>query len=367
MLYQRSLLRELSSVAAAVFSVLLAIMLTTQVVRFFDKAAAGQLATDAILAMIAFTALGSFGTLLSITTFISILIVFTRMYRDHEMAVWNSSGLSPARWVLPVMMFTLPLVVLITLTGTTIAPWAYRKGNDYAELIKQREDISALTPGIFKETRTSGRVYFVENFSKTNGSARNIFVESVEDGVISTVLARRGHLETLPSGERYLVLESGRRYRGWPGTANYDVVEFDLYKIKIEQTLILPTEHATKMRSTLQLWQGGKADERAELAWRFSLPVATIILSLFALSLAHYNPRSGTTLNLFIALFIYQFYYQMMSLFKNLIAQGKLPSAWMILGLHVLMLMLAIFLLFIRRKPWAFQLREWKARRALKN
>lgn len=365
MIYQKSMLRELTSVAAAVFSVLLAIMLTTQVVRLFDKAASGQLATDAILAMIAFTALGSFGTLLSITVFITILVVLTRMYRDHEMAVWSSSGLSITHWLKPLMLFVLPLIVLIALSGLSIAPWAYRKGNDYAELLKQREDVTALTPGVFKETRSSGRVYFVESFSQSKGWARNIFVETVEDGVISTVLARRGHVESNENGERYLVLEAGRRYNGWPGTPNYEVVEFDRYQIKIHQNLVLPTEHASKMHDTASLMNSNRPDASAELAWRFSVPIATLILALFALALAHYNPRSGTTFNLFIALFMYQFYYQMLTLSKNLINQHQL-SAWAIAPLHLTMLVLAILLIFVRRKPWALQVREWKNKQAQK-
>lgn len=141
MIFQRSLVRELTSVTFAVFFVLLAIMLTTQVVRLFDKAAAGDLATDAIFAMIAFTALASFGTLLSITVFVAVLVVLTRIYRDHEMVVWLAAGVSPTQWIRPVLMFAIPITVIIASVTLWIAPWAHKKGNEYADLLKQREDI----------------------------------------------------------------------------------------------------------------------------------------------------------------------------------------------------------------------------------
>lgn len=70
MIFYRSVIRELTAVAFAVFSVLLAIMVVTQVVKLFDKAASGALPADAIVALIAFSTLGYFGTLLSITLFI---------------------------------------------------------------------------------------------------------------------------------------------------------------------------------------------------------------------------------------------------------------------------------------------------------
>ena len=60
MIFQRSLIRELTQVAMAVFTVLLAIVLTTQVLKLFGRAAAGQLASDAIFAMVGFATLGSF-------------------------------------------------------------------------------------------------------------------------------------------------------------------------------------------------------------------------------------------------------------------------------------------------------------------
>ena len=57
MIFQRSLIRELTQVAMAVFTVLLAIVLTTQVLKLFGRAAAGQLASDAIFAMVGFATL----------------------------------------------------------------------------------------------------------------------------------------------------------------------------------------------------------------------------------------------------------------------------------------------------------------------
>jgi lipopolysaccharide export system permease protein len=103
MIFQRSLIRELTQVAMAVFTVLLAIVLTTQVLKLFGRAAAGQLASDAIFAMVGFATLGSFGVVLSLTLFISIMIVLTRLHRDSEMAVWQTSGLSPTAWISPVL------------------------------------------------------------------------------------------------------------------------------------------------------------------------------------------------------------------------------------------------------------------------
>ncbi len=348
MIFQRSVIRELTTVAFAVFSVLLAILLTTQIIRLFDQAAAGNLATDAIFAMIAFTALASFGTLLSITVFIAVLVVLTRMYRDHEMAVWMTAGLSPVRLIRPVLGFAVPLALLVMVVSLLLAPWAQRKGNEYADILQQREEVSALAPGVFKEAKNAERVYFVENFSGENGSANNIFVQSVENGQIVTIFAKQGFLQTTSEGERYLVLEHGYRYDGRAGQADFKTMEFSRYKVKIAQNIRTNEHRESKSRDTLILWQNDTPSDRAELAWRLSMPISAVILALLAVPLATYNPRAGQGFNLLIAVFVYQLYWQGMNLVQSQIAQGEYGSAFSILPLHFGMLALFMLGMFIR-------------------
>ena len=56
-IFQRSLLREFGNLAVAVFAVLFAITLTTQLIRFLGQAASGKLLSEAVLPLFGFTAL----------------------------------------------------------------------------------------------------------------------------------------------------------------------------------------------------------------------------------------------------------------------------------------------------------------------
>ena len=299
MIFQRSLIRELTQVAMAVFTVLLAIVLTTQVLKLFGRAAAGQLASDAIFAMVGFATLGSFGVVLSLTLFISIMIVLTRLHRDSEMAVWQTSGLSPTAWISPVLKFAVPLVALVAVVSLFLAPWAKGKGNQYANLLKQREEISALAPGVFKETQGGKRVYFIENYS------------------------------------------------GEAGRQDFRVVEFQRYRVRIDQGLKPLSESSSKIRPTVELMTEGDQGSRGELAWRFSVPISALILALLAIPLSHYNPRAGQTLNLLVALFIYMFYYNTMGVVESAISRGKVGWLTGMLPLH-----LSLFILFVGLMAW---------------
>ena len=78
--------------------------------------------SDAVLAYLGFFSLGVLPVLLSITLFISVLLTLARSYRDSEMVVWFSSGLSLAAWLRPVLAFALPIVAVIAALSLFISP-----------------------------------------------------------------------------------------------------------------------------------------------------------------------------------------------------------------------------------------------------
>ena len=98
-IFQRSLLREFGNLAVAVFATLFAITLTTQLIRYLGQAASGKLLSEAVLALLGFSALNYLPVLLSLTLFISVLMTISRSYRDSEMVIWFSAGLPLTAWV----------------------------------------------------------------------------------------------------------------------------------------------------------------------------------------------------------------------------------------------------------------------------
>ena len=125
MIFQRALKRELFSTAAGVFLTLFTITITMMLIRILGQAAKGRVASEDVMALIGFTSLNYMPIILILTGFVSVLLVVTRSYQDSEMVVWFASGLSLTRWLRPVMEFAIPIVVLVTLLGFFVTPWAY--------------------------------------------------------------------------------------------------------------------------------------------------------------------------------------------------------------------------------------------------
>mgnify|MGYP000066266892 CR=1 FL=1 len=113
MIYRQNFVKELTFTAIGIFVVILAVLVSTQAINLLGRAADGRVAVDAVAALIGFWTLGMTPLLLVLTAYISTLTVLTRFWRDSEMSVWLSCGLSLRQWVRPVLSFALPFAALV--------------------------------------------------------------------------------------------------------------------------------------------------------------------------------------------------------------------------------------------------------------
>ncbi|HXV07121.1 MAG TPA: LPS export ABC transporter permease LptF [Burkholderiales bacterium] len=345
MIFLRSTLRELTTAGVAVFAILLVITFTSQLIRLLGSAARGRIPADAVMTLMGFAALGYLSVLLSATVFLAVLLTLTRAYRDSEMVVWQTSGLGLISWFRPVIVFAAPVVLTVAVLSTTLTPWAVGKVEQYRHQLANRDDVSAVSPGVFKESRNAERVFFVENLSSDLTQVTNIFVHELRKQRQGVVVARRGYLETTDEGDRYLVMADGRHYAGTPGQADYRVETFGRYALRIEQSESKSFLPSHKSRPTRELLADPSPANMGELGFRFGLPVATVILALLAIPMSAVNPRAGRAVNLIAAVFVFMIYSNVVSLSQAWIAQRKLPPEIGVWIVHAVMVgVLAVLL-----------------------
>ena len=348
MIFQRSLLREFAATGTATFIVLLAITITTQLIRFLGYAARGNISSDAVLTFLGFASLRYLAILLSLTLFVSVLLTLTRSYRDSEMVVWFTSGQGLTAWIRPVLIYALPLVFVIAVLSLLLSPWSMAKTDEFRHQLESQDDVAAISPGVFKESRHEERVFFVEKLSTNLTTVANIFVHSDEDGEIGTTVAKQGYQETAPNGDRFLVLLKGRRYIGPPGSAEYRVIQFEKYGLRIEANEAKVYQPSVKSRPTTELFEEKTAEARAELVWRLGLPLSALVLSLLAVPMSFVNPRVGRSFNLLLAALLYMLYNNMLSITQAWVAQEKIGSLLGMCAVHVTMLLLTLALFYLR-------------------
>ncbi|MDH4215927.1 MAG: LPS export ABC transporter permease LptF, partial [Gallionella sp.] len=209
-------------------------------------------------------------------------------------------------------------------------------------------DVTAATPGMFRESKQADRMYFIENVDAGSNRVGNIFVQSEQNGKLGTMVARQGLQETMPNGDRFLVLLNGTRYEGKPGQRDYRIVEFERYAMRIEAVPVKQARPQLRSMSTLELLENRTTWSISELQWRLGLPISAAVLALLAIPLGFVNPRAGRSLNLIVAIVLYMLYNNMISVSNAWVGQGKLSPAAGLLGIHAAMLAITA-LMFYRR------------------
>ena len=348
MIFQRALLREFANTGLGVFVVLLMITVTTQLIRMLGWAAQGVIPTDGVLILLGLAALRYLPVLLSLTLFIAVLAALTRSYRDSEMVVWFSAGRSLTAWMRPVLLFAAPFVLMIALLSLALSPWAVRKAEEFRFQMENRDDVSAISPGVFKESKHVDRVYFVEKLTSDLSMVANIFVHSRQNEQVGVMVAARGFAETMPNGDRFLVLKHGRRYEGTPGSAEYKITEFERYAVRIETQESSTYQPSTGSIPSMELFDNPTAGNQAELIWRCGLPISALILALLAVPMSFVNPRAGRSLNLILAVLLYMTYSNLISISQSWVGQGKIPPPLGWVAVHLFMAGVLAFLFWRR-------------------
>ena len=349
MIFKRAIFSELTSTAGAVFTVLFSIIFSVGLVRILGDAAGGRVDNATVFQLVALVALTNLPTILTLTLFVAVLIALSRGFRDSEMVVWFTSGQSLLAWIGPVMRFAAPIVLLVTVLTLGVSPWAEQQIDVSRKRYEQRDDVSKVAPGRFIESAGADRVYFVESVDLDGARVRNVFVSNRSQGRDGVIVAKQGVLEVRDNGDRFLVLESGRRYEGVPGEAEYRMTEFDRYLLRIDSRPDEPlSEMATRAKTTGRLFEENTPYARAEFMARISMPIVAILLALLAIPLAYFNPRVGRSFNLILAVLAFLLYNNALSVSKAWVQQGRLSFGVGVWLMHAVVLLL-VSLLFARR------------------
>ena len=348
MIFSQSLRRDLNSVAGVMFSTLFTIMVTTSLIRFLGRAATDRIGSADVVPLIAFSSIGYIPVLLVLTVFLSILMVLSRAWRDSEMVIWFASGQSLTAWIRPVLSFALPYAFVVGLVALVVSPWAQQQIAELRQRFEQREDVSQVAAGQFRESRSSNRVFFVESVNKEQTEVSNVFVVQHDGPRMIVVASRGGMVETQDNGDRFLVLQDGRRYDGDWGGVEYSLMEFERYGVRLEPATGPVGADSARGLATPQLLANLTPPNQGELMARIGLPVSVILIALLAIPLAFVNPRLGRSFNIVIGVLIYFTYTNLNGLMKTWISQERISFSLGVWVTHAMILAIALYL-FHRR------------------
>ena len=360
MIFRRSLQQELLQTAVAAFAVLIGIVIAQRITYYIGVAASGRIASNAINTLLGFSMLKFLPMLLSLTLFLAVLLTLTRQHRDSEMVIWFSSGIGLTKWIRPVLTFAVPVIALIGFLSLIVTPWATSKSDEYREQLQRQDELASITSGVFKESKSADRVYFIESFDKLGYEVKNIFIQSMQHQRLGVIVASKGHRETMPNQDNFLIMDQGRRYEGKPGTAEFSSTTFERYAIRLESK-----ESKEKPQIVIQsipsnvLLKEPNAINIAEIQGRIATPISALILVLLAIPLSFVDPRSGRSGNMMMAVLVFIIYNNLISIAQAWISQGRVAGVVGLWPVHGAFLALTLYMFYRRAlqlpilpQPW---------------
>ena len=169
---------------------------------------------------------------------------------------------------------------------------------------------------------------------------------------INVITAADGELYHDANGaERYLGLNDGFRVEGILGEDNYRLLRYARNDIKLtDPDQDTSADSAKRAAPTSALWRSIDPVQRAEIHWRLAAPLSVIILVLLALPLSKSSPRQPRYAGLLIAFLAWAVYYNLMTIGRSLLSQGKLNFLIGFWWVHIPVLAIALFLLWRSQK-----------------
>ncbi|HEB82576.1 MAG TPA: LPS export ABC transporter permease LptF [Gammaproteobacteria bacterium] len=338
--------RELLGSFLSVFLVLLVIVLSTEVVHLLSWVAQGVIPVSAFMSYL-MNSFFEFGVILiPLSLLMAILLAFGRLYRDSEMAAIMSAGIGPMQLYRPLMLVVVPASLILLLLLLYVKPLIVQQRAYIAAEIRSQPDVDTLLVGQFN--RAGNGVLFLEardDSKDDNGNdISNVFFQQVREGRNHVDLARGTSNYFDEDGRRYMVMHNGRHYIGDAGEADFSIVQYRDYGIHIARKQV--QVHLSESSKTLrQLWGSANPEDMAELQWRFTLPLATLIVAVLALPLSRTDPRGGRYARLALALILYLVYSNLLSVSYTWIEQQKVPLWLGFSWVHIIAIIVTLFVL----------------------
>lgn len=357
LIVDRYILKELSLNVIAVTSVLLLIFGGIRFIRFLGQAAEGKVPGETILALSAYEAVGALVLLLPLASFLAVILVLGRMASDSEIMALFACGVSRDHLLRIIFAFGMVLAAGVGAVSLYLGPLASAEGYRLKQQAILTAETSGLVAGNFKETGHGQRVFYAESLTEDRLGMKNVFIQVREPAQKILFRSARGRLKTDEiTGDKHLILEDGYRYDLAGDGTELRISRFERHGILVKKGG--PQEFRIRHQTlpTLTLWEMGAPKDIAEVQWRVSMPIATLLLVMLAVPLTRSGPRQGRYAGLVPAVLVYVIYSNMLGISRNWVEHEAIPSSLGLWWVHGLMLVVVLVVLWPQPLWMALQL-----------
>ena len=309
LIIRRYLVKQVVSTSLVVISLLTLIMMGGRLIKYFGVAAQGRLDAGILFSIIGYRLPEFLTLILPLGFFIGLMLVFGRLYVDHEMAVLNGSGIS--RTQLSRLLIPLTVVFLVIQAVLTIwmSPWGIRQFEQLTTSQAVRTGFDLVRP---KEFISSGPyTIYAGSLSEDRKNLKDVFFyqrsEAAGKPDVMILAKEATRVQVANDTANVVDLLQGRRYEIYTGTPQYSQAEFQSYRLRLENDKEAKFESGDVEALPFTKLLQTKDDPviASELGWRIFVPFTIVVALMLATALAEVTPRQGRYLKLFPALLIF--------------------------------------------------------------
>lgn len=315
----------------AFFAILIVLFMVSVGVSFAESLRAiarGVLPASMLYVELGLRTIDILTILLPLSLYLAVLSKLAQMYRNQELVIFHSSGIS-SRYLLkmfvPQMLFFFVLLLAISMY---FIPLASKTSEKLTLAASKDVSLMGLKEGVFQELSGSNSVIYVREINVEKNRLENIFVNIKHKDRVDTLTAEYGYqYEDAKTKERYITLHNGFRNEGIPGSKKYQLMRFEKNDIKLPKLKGKSVDVDEAGKSIQELILSDRLIDKVEIHKRLSPAFSIVVLILLAVSISKTSPRESKLTSLVLGLLIYIVYLIVLSIAISLIEQGKVP-AW---------------------------------------
>jgi lipopolysaccharide export system permease protein len=314
--------------------------------RFLAEAVTESLGIAAMLKLVMLKTLIALEVLVPIALYIAVIIGLGRMNRDQEINVLRSVGISEHRIIYTVLIVAIPVGIISGALSIFVRPWAYEENYILNAQAEAELNTDRFQAGRFYGSEKSGRVVYINSKDESGKKMKNIFHYLNKENGSEILVAKEGIQKKPVRGQRpQLHLFEGNLYKLTHSSAKDTVSHFEKLVYFGDDSNEL--NYKRKSVATNVLMDSNQPRDIAELQWRLSRPLATILLALIAIPFSRTSPRSNEGEKVyFYAALVFAIYYILNGLAQTWVEQGRIGSIPGVWWLYVLMFVASLSLLF---------------------
>lgn len=358
MIIERYIIREIVKPTVTICTVLVFVFGSYISTRYGEDAVHGMLPGISVLQLILLRIVIALEVLLPTTLYLSVVIALGRLHRDAELTAMFACGVSMARVIKSVLLVSVMGGLIVMCLSLFIRPWAWNQFFEIKAHAQANFDLTRMKSGTFYEIGGGERVIFAETVNQQANLAKRVFIQTKkEDGIQIIYTDQTRQFMDEVTGKPLLAAHEGQLYEFGSDDQKGLILEFEQASIHLTPKEVIQHEYKVKSVATKSLIDSDDLEEVAEMQWRLTAPLSTILLALLAVSLSNSAPRQGKYVKAPVAILVFAVYYNFSALTKKWVAQGVIgtvPGIWwgqiLLAAVIIIFLWRTVFSLYWRRR-----------------